>query len=547
VNGKVVGQRYRIARLIGAGGMGSVYEAVDAVTGMGVAVKIITAEMAKNPTLMGRFEREARAAATIETPHIIKVLDAGTDEGLGLPFLAMELLDGEDVQQLIKRLGPLPPDLALRIVAQACLGLDRAHEARIIHRDIKPANFFLAKTGGGQRVVKLLDFGIAKIAHDPESNTETAGLTRTGSMLGSPLYMSPEQARGHKDLDRRADVWSMGVVLYQALTGRTPHQDTDALGELIIAICTEEAAAIQELAPWVSPQIAAIAHQAMRFAPEERFQTAADMLDAIRPLLAGGWAIEESMFQPLADHDRGRVQPRLITSPDMPVPRGARTGSGERRPSGSAYAASVGAPVDAAMGVAPTIAAASPAATPAPVELVPGASLQGLGTTVAGRGLAGARPPARSALIAVGAVAALALGGGGAYQLMRPRPEATLAQPSALISANAARPALEVKPRTVRVVVLPDEAAVEVDGVGVKPNDGAIEITGAIGSVHKVKVTSAEGEALRDVVVSEEGAIPPKVEAPGARSGAPKPSARVPAPRQPPPPPSSASPLRLER
>src|SRR5689334_19812220 len=235
--------------------MGSVYEAVDSVTGARVAVKLITAETARNATLMGRFEREARAAATIDTPHIVKVLDAGHDAESELPFIVMEFLEGEDVQQLIKRLGPLPPDLALRIVAQACLGLDRAHEARIIHRDIKPANFFLAKVGGGaapQRVVKLLDFGIAKITHDPsESKAETAGLTRTGSMLGSPLYMSPEQARGHKDLDRRADLWSLGVVLYQALTGRTPHQDTDALGELIIAICTEEPSPIQELAPWV--------------------------------------------------------------------------------------------------------------------------------------------------------------------------------------------------------------------------------------------------------------------------------------------------------
>ncbi len=331
MNGKVIGGRYKIVRLIGAGGMGSVYEAVDAVTGARVAVKLITAEMAKNRTLMGRFEREARAAATIDTPHIVKVLDAGVDAESQLPFLVMELLEGEDVQQLIKRLGPLAPDVALRVVAQACLGLDRAHEARIVHRDIKPANFFLARASGGQRVVKLLDFGIAKIARDPsESTGETAGLTRTGSMLGSPLYMSPEQARGHKDLDRRADLWSMGVVLYQALTARTPHQDTDALGELIIAICTEEPTPIQELSPWVPPAVAAVAHQAMRFAPDQRFQTAADMLDAIRPLLTDGWAIEESMFAPLGEADRVRVEPRLVTQPDMPVGRSGRTQNGGR-------------------------------------------------------------------------------------------------------------------------------------------------------------------------------------------------------------------------
>jgi eukaryotic-like serine/threonine-protein kinase len=519
VNGNVVGQRYRMARMIGAGGMGSVHEATDTVTGTRVAVKLITAEMAKNPTLMGRFSREARAAATIDTPHIVKVLDAGTDEASGLPFLAMELLEGEDVQQLIRRLGPLPPDLALRVVAQACLGLDRAHEARIIHRDIKPANFFLAKTADGQRVVKLLDFGIAKITRDADDATgETAGLTRTGSMLGSPLYMSPEQARGHKNLDRRADLWSLGVVLYQALTGRTPHQDTDALGELIIAICTEEATAIQELAPWVPPDIAAVAHRAMRFAPAERYQTAGEMLDAIRPLLPSGWAIDDSMFQPLREVDRDQVQPRLITQPDMPIPRAGRTTT-----PGAITAASPGASSK------PVIEAATPMPEPSGATMQ---SIQAYGTTV-GRG-GSARPgPAsrpRTALIAGAAAAVVALGA-GAYSLTRSSAAGpgVLPAPTSTVVAPA-----EVKPRTVKV-----------DGAVVKANDGAIEITGAIGSVHKVKVTTGDGETLKDVAITEGGAIPPKVDGPAPKPGAPKPPKPSGPPSSPAPPPPS--PLRLQR
>src|SRR5262245_46683433 len=122
--------------------MGAVYEATDSATSLRVAVKVITAETARNATLIGRFEREARATMEIDTPHIVKVLDAGTDAESGLPYLVMEYLEGEDVSQLIKRLGPLSPDLALRLVAQACIGLGRAHQARIVHRDIKPANFF---------------------------------------------------------------------------------------------------------------------------------------------------------------------------------------------------------------------------------------------------------------------------------------------------------------------------------------------------------------------------------------------------------------------
>jgi eukaryotic-like serine/threonine-protein kinase len=530
VNGNVVGQRYRMARMIGAGGMGSVHEATDTVTGTRVAVKLITAEMAKNATLMGRFEREARAAATIDTPHIVKVLDAGTDDESTLPFLAMEFLEGEDVQQLIKRLGPLPPDLALRIVAQACIGLDRAHEARIIHRDIKPANFFLAKTGSGQRVVKLLDFGIAKIAHDPESNTETAGLTRTGSMLGSPLYMSPEQARGHKDLDRRADVWSMGVVLYQALTGRTPHQDTDALGELIIAICTEEAAPIQELSPWVPPVVAGIAHQAMRFAAAERYPSAADMLDAIRPLLPEGWAIEESMFRSLGDADRGHVEPRLVTQPDQPIGRSGRVSLPEP-----------------AIAPPPVQLLGGPAqAVPPPVDHVSSSSLQGLGST-ATQPPAPAASGARSVMVAASAVIALAVGGAGAYLLMRPHEVA----PAPPVGAPPAPPAVaapppEVKPRTVRLVVLPADATVEFDGASVTPSDGAVEIRGTIGSVHKVRVTSADGEALRDVAVTEDGPLPTMVQVqakPGKAPGVAPVAGPLPRPAST----GSALPLRQQR
>jgi eukaryotic-like serine/threonine-protein kinase len=488
----VVGQRYRIVRLLGAGGMGSVYEAIDAQGGGRVAVKVITAEMAKNDTLMGRFSREAKAATTIDTPHIVKVFDEGTDAATGLPYLVMELLDGEDVQQLIRRLGQLSPDLALRVTAQACMGLQKAHDGRIIHRDIKPANLFLARTGrGGERVVKLLDFGIAKISRDPaDDKASTAGLTRTGSMLGSPLYMSPEQARGHKDIDRRADIWSLGVVLYQALTGRTPHQDSDALGELIIAICTEEAAPIQEHAPWVSPSVAAVAHRAMRFDPGERWKEAAEMLEAITALLPGGVAIDEAMFTPLGDADRGKVEPRLLTQPDQPVPRGGRSNPGTRTGG----------------------------------DPVPAQSLEGLGKTLgqsAGAVAAtttpalDARRGSRTALLVAGAAVAMLGGGFAAYQLMRPGPA-----PVPVVTAAAATPPPPAappadatpKPRTVTLVVLPADALVDVDGARVPQTDGIVEISGALGSVHKVKLSSGSDEAAGNVVVTENGAMPPKMQ-----------------------------------
>jgi serine/threonine-protein kinase len=525
----VVGQRYRIVRLLGQGGMGSVYEATDAEGGRRVAVKVITAEMAKNATLMGRFSREAKAATTIDTPHIVKVFDEGTDAATGLPYLVMELLDGEDAQQLIRRVGPLSPDLALRITAQACTGLAKAHEGRIIHRDIKPANLFLARTGrGAERIVKLLDFGIAKITRDPaDSKAETAGLTRTGSMLGSPLYMSPEQARGHKDIDLRADLWSLGVVLYQALTGRTPHQDSDALGELIIAICTEEAAPIQELAPWVPPGVAAVAHRAMRFDPAERWQTAEEMHDAIVALLPGGSAaIDESMFQPLGEADRGKVEPRLQTQPDQPVPRGGRTGAGSR----------TGA------------------------DPVPASSLQGFGKTLGQSGgavaattapAADARRGSRAPIVAVVAAVGILGGGFAAYQMTRPAP----APPPALASttpppttATAPPPAdPSPRPHTVTLVVLPADATVEVDGAAVPQKDGIVEISGALGSVHKVKLASGADEATGNVVVTENGAMPPKMQIEASSQKTPKPP-QPGGPGRPAPKPTGAVPdLRTQR
>src|SRR5690349_2424948 len=228
-------------RLLGEGGMGAVYEAEHATTGRRLAVKLITIHDSKHRNeAMARFEREARLAGSLDTEHIVQVIDSGEDAGLGMPFMVMELLQGEDVQTLIDRVGPLPPDVAVRIAAQACVGLRQAHQAGIIHRDIKPANLFLAQRDEGRVVVKMLDFGVAKIRMDMGDDASSSGkLTRTGTMVGSPYYMAPEQALGEKDIDFRADIWSLGVVLYTALTGRTPHEEVEALGQIIMAICSK--------------------------------------------------------------------------------------------------------------------------------------------------------------------------------------------------------------------------------------------------------------------------------------------------------------------
>src|SRR5215471_7506153 len=187
MEGTVIDAKYEVVRKIGSGGMGAVYEARDLRTGRRVAVKMILPEVcsASDADIVRRFHREARAGGSIDSQHIAQVLDTGVDAATNSPYLIMELLSGEDLHQLTKRSELLPVELVLRIAAQVCLGLERAHERGIIHRDIKPANIYLARLDGGQVVVKILDFGIAKMDADPGVAGEGRDLTRSGATLGS--------------------------------------------------------------------------------------------------------------------------------------------------------------------------------------------------------------------------------------------------------------------------------------------------------------------------------------------------------------------------
>lgn len=295
--GKTIDGKYQIVRLLGQGGMGAVYEAAHTGTGRRVALKLIVAETISRDAIL-RFQREARAAGVIESQHIVQVLDTGIDRDQGLPFMVMEYLVGEDLQQLCARVGALSPELALRVVTQACSGLQKAHEARVIHRDIKPANIYLARRDDDDVVVKILDFGIAKVKEQQLTGSPDQSLTRTGSMMGSPLYMSPEQAMGLKSIDHRTDIWSLGAVLYEVLAGKTPHHGAETLGQLILAICSTAPVPIRRLAPSVPEELAEIVHRALRLDPNERFQSAAEMRDALRRLLPHGTSLTQAMLVP---------------------------------------------------------------------------------------------------------------------------------------------------------------------------------------------------------------------------------------------------------
>jgi serine/threonine protein kinase len=440
----------------------------------GVAIKVISSpEMLRNEQAVARFQREARAAGSIDTQHITQVLDAGVDRNTGHPFLVMEFLAGEDLQHVLKRTGPLAPELGLRLVAQACLGLQKAHEKGVVHRDIKPANLFLAKRDAGELIVKLLDFGIAKVKMDQAHDTEGAGLTQTGSLLGSPLYMSPEQARGDsKAIDHRADIWSLGIVLYELLAGQTPYHHVRALGQLILAICSEWPRHIQELAPWVPAEVAAIVHRALRHNPAERFQSAAEMFAAIRALLPYGWSISEEMIMPLQDTARGQIAAKLALTTSL---AGAQTN---------------------------------------PTNAHPGGNTTGAMT----QSQAGAPAQSSSWKIALGFIGAAVVisGGSAAFLLSRkaPPPAPAAAAGSALVAAPAASqppaPLPEEQTYQYNLVILPPDAEVEIDGKKVPVKNGLVDVAGKKGNVLKVRVYKGKDEIEQNVTISDKGAQPPR-------------------------------------
>ena len=294
---RVIGGKYEIVRELGRGGMGVVYEAKHGTTGRRFAVKEIVGESAKkDKKLLERFAREARATSAVESQYIASVIDAGSDPATSHPYIVMELLEGTDLENLLERAGPLPESIAVRVVAQACAGLVRAHAAGIVHRDIKPANLYLARRDNDV-VVKVLDFGVARMK---DNLTEAPHkLTSTGVMLGTPLYMSPEQVQGAKDLDHRTDLWALGIVLYEALTGTTPHSDAETLGALVVAICAKPAKPIKKQWAHVSDGVARIVDKAILLDPGERYATADEMFADLQALIPDGLALERSIIDAL--------------------------------------------------------------------------------------------------------------------------------------------------------------------------------------------------------------------------------------------------------
>jgi eukaryotic-like serine/threonine-protein kinase len=280
--GVTLSGRYLVTRKVGQGGMGAVYEATHTLIGKRVAVKVLLDKYARREAIVQRLEQEARLASSCQNEHIIDITDFGTTED-GRTFVVMEYLEGESLSECLARETKLPEQRILQIVSQAASALAAAHAKGIVHRDIKPENLFLLRRKD-QDFVKVVDFGISKSLRASDEAEEQPRLTQTGMVLGTPLYMSPEQARGDDELDARVDIYALGVIMYEAATGRVPFIGNNYLS-VISQVLNEEAPSLRELRPEASEEFEAIVMRAMDKDRAARYASALDLLADVSALL----------------------------------------------------------------------------------------------------------------------------------------------------------------------------------------------------------------------------------------------------------------------
>jgi eukaryotic-like serine/threonine-protein kinase len=304
----IIAGKYRLIRQLGQGGMGSVWLAEHLTLCSQVAIKLIHVDIASSAEVLGRFLREAQAAASLRSPHVVQILDHGVDHGT--PYIAMELLDGESLADRLTRVGRLEPAVLARIMTQIGRAIGRAHEAGIVHRDLKPDNVFLVRNDDDE-ITKVLDFGIAKSTLPGAGSLGAAPSsgTRTGAVLGTPYYMSPEQAEGARSLDHRSDIWAMGVIAFECLLGRRPF-DAETLGGLLLAICTRPIPIPSQYGP-VPPGFDAWFERVCNRDLAQRFGSARDAALELKRVCDG-------YVGPVASH--GRQAPGAASAADISGP-----------------------------------------------------------------------------------------------------------------------------------------------------------------------------------------------------------------------------------
>jgi eukaryotic-like serine/threonine-protein kinase len=306
--GLIVTGRYELLRELARGGMGSVWVATDTKLRRSVAIKVMMPTWVDSTDALQRFEREAMAVAQLRSPHVVQIFDYGIEQEC--PYIVMELMEGEDLRQRLQTQQRLDLETAGRILVQTAKALSAAHAEGIIHRDLKPGNIFLAKSRD-EEIVKVLDFGVAKVDRDPSDNEER---TKAGTLLGTPQYMAPEQARALPNIDHRADLWSLGVIMYRALTGRLPFVGKSA-ADVIVKICTVDPARPTAIAPDLPPEVDRFFKRALAREPDDRFESARAMAIAFSRIAPSSFP-SLNMPDPMPDiaevvRDRQKAQPDM--------------------------------------------------------------------------------------------------------------------------------------------------------------------------------------------------------------------------------------------
>lgn len=296
--GEVISSKYRLERELGRGAMGTVWVAQHLTLGQRVAIKLIAAEHAQAPEARVRFSTEAKAAARLKSRHVVQVYDHGETDG-GTPYIVMEYLEGESLEARLDRERELPLVDAVRITAQVARGLARAHAQGVVHRDLKPGNIFLARNDEDDLgwTAKVLDFGIAKLDEPTSLST-----TKTGALLGTPLFMSPEQVRGARCVDARSDLYSLGVCFFNMITGRYAF-DGESFGDILVSICTDPLPNLTEVAPGVSQAVGDWFKRCCARSPEDRFQSSDELVEKLQA--AVGSSVLQVQRRAIPEDQRG--------------------------------------------------------------------------------------------------------------------------------------------------------------------------------------------------------------------------------------------------
>ncbi|MBK6516571.1 MAG: serine/threonine protein kinase [Polyangiaceae bacterium] len=471
---EVIADRYRLIEQIGRGGMGSVWRAEHTSLKTPVAIKLLNPRLAGDPTLRARFLREAQSAAALTSAHIVRTLDHGVDGDV--PYIAMEFLDGESLRGRLRREGRLSPAATAAIFAGVSRGIAKAHRAGIVHRDLKPDNIFLAHDEDHGEVAKVVDFGIAKIVDEtklPDGEGPEGISTATGAMLGTPYYMSPEQLRGKKQIDTRADLWAMAVIAFECLTGKRPFT-ADAIGELVLTICSDPTPIPSKLAP-VPEGFDAWFERAAAVSPDDRFQTIQELARELAAVLGD----TKAPWLP-TEPDANTSSPRLsIPTPTRSSPFGGAKPSTPPRSGGIATATTAIASdedlkVQSATGGVHSISTISraPASSRRGLYVVLGVAAVGAAgaiVAVTQSGPDAASPSAKTAEIIVSSTAVVPTAG-----LSTAAPDASTAIQIATTSASSTAPSTSID---VTFETTPAGAEIVLDGkrLGAAPGPIAFE------------------------------------------------------------------------